>query len=381
MIVFLNAPHFYIRALGLERAPKAVIVVRARKVLDVNQLAMQAGAYEGMTINEAKAVLKKSPLGAEVGVQFIDHKLETFEAKSRVWLDRCTELSDVIEPVDQHQAYVDLSAHPKPLSLLPRLVEGFEYGIAQVKWLAKVAWRQKDGDHYAYEAPNFFLDSLPTACLPIEPAIAQRLDFLGYRTVGDVSRLGLKTLQAQFGNEAHHILSATLGRAGEPVQSMYPQGTIANRLCFESSVEDGQVLEHSLRKLSGRLGELMQRTEQQSSLIRVTLEFENGEQIQRERQCSKPIYSANGIISVAGQFLQIHQPVTALRIQLCELSKVDRKQNSLYVSRTESIDAVASSIKQVRKTFGTTVVRQGSEIPRTRRQELLRAWRNATGWS
>lgn len=382
MILFVHVPHFYIRSLGFERASRAVLVMRERTVLDFNRLAERAGAYVGMSLNEAKSVLRKSPLGAEVGVQFHEWKREDFVEAEKAWLDRCAEITDVIEPVDVHQAYLDLSAHPQPEALLASLPEGLEYGVARVKWLARVAWMTRDAQQFAYHSPRFFLDSLPTShLLPVESATRSQLEFLGYRTVGEVSRLSRTTLAAQFGKEAHLISAAAEGRAGEAVQPLYPRGAIAERCFFEAPVADREVLENSVRRIADRLGGLLQRSEKQSSRLRLSIELESGAAVVRERQCSKPIYSGYGIAFVAIPFLEISEPAVSLRIQLFDLEKADRKQGSLYISRTDSEDVVQSQLRQVQKTFGHDAVKQGRDIPLSRRQQLLRAWQHATGWS
>ena len=382
MIVFLHFPHFYVRALGLLNAERAVLVMRDRSVLDLNVLAEHAGAHVGMSINEAKAMIRKSPLGTKFGVQFIDFEQEKFLVSKRKWLDHCVGFSDVIEDVEMHQAYVDVSAHPDPCVLLPKLVSNLEYGCARTKWLAKSAWLQGDREDFAYHSPNFFLDSLPTALLtPVKPEMRGRLEFLGYRTAGEVAKVGLDTLRAQFGAESHIIYAAARGRGGEQVKARYPLGSISDRICFESPVDDLQILEHAVGQLSNRMGELLQRKEMQSSSIYIRLETESGNIIQRHRQCSKPIYNSRGISFYATPFLESDEPLVSVRLQLSDLAKVNRKQNSLYVSRTENEDTVKTTLQQVKKSFGSTVVRQGSEISLTRRQQLLRVWKHATGWS
>ncbi|MEZ0326211.1 MAG: hypothetical protein ACAH95_09910, partial [Fimbriimonas sp.] len=75
------------------------------------------------------------------------------------------------------------------------------------------------------------------------------------------------------------------------------------------------------------------------------------------------------------------KPVTSLRILLPNLRKANRKQQKLYVARTDSSDALKSAVGQVQKVYGGEVIKLGSEISLPRRQRVLRAWKDATGWA
>ena len=109
MIVYIHLPGFYVRSHQSERP---VVVVKSRKVLDANLRARRAGVEGRMPLSVAKSILAKNPLpDAPI---FIEWKEDEYDRAQRHWLDRCVEFSEVIEPAEQHSAYIDLSAHPHP---------------------------------------------------------------------------------------------------------------------------------------------------------------------------------------------------------------------------------------------------------------------------
>lgn len=379
-----------------------------------------------MPLTLAKTILSKEGGGAAI----LPWKAEDYEGRQEEWLGRCVRFSDVIEPVDQHEAFVDLSAHPRPESLLEKLLrelpEGTRYGVARAKWLARVACGAVSD--LAYHDPSAFLDELPTSLLePVSEESRFRLEFLGYRTAGEVALVPLETLKSQFDKEALVIWQAARGRAGEAVRALYPRAVLGERVCFESAVESREAIDAALDELARRVSEKLVDRDLQGSVLRLWVEGESfgglGERECRmgsqapepsrvrlrrtsdrnvrptavaltdvqaldntplspvEREFAKPMQSFASVRFALSLMCQPKEPVVSLRVQLPGLKAANRKQQRLYVARTDSQDTLEHAVGRVKKLYGEEVILRGSELKLPRRVMVLRAWKDATGWS
>src|SRR5579862_102271 len=136
--LFLRLQGFYARAL---RRPdgKSIVVHRDKRVLDVNVEASKKLVYCGMTLAEAKAILQEG--------SFVAWQEEPYRQAQSEWLDLCAEISDVVEPAEQHSAWIDLSSQPDAEALTSQLIRSIEErfglsayaGFGPSKWIARLA--------------------------------------------------------------------------------------------------------------------------------------------------------------------------------------------------------------------------------------------------
>jgi hypothetical protein len=185
----------------------------------------------------------------------------------------------------------------------------------------------------------------------------------------------------QFGKEALTIWQASRGRAGKAVQSLYPYASAADRFYFESPVESSDSIELAIAELAERLAEKLEAKDLQGSILRMWIGYEDEPEELVEREFAKPMQTAASIRFAAAMLFKTSKPVASLRLQLPNLRRANRKQQKLYVARTDSADALKGAVGQVQKVYGGDVIKLGSEIKLPRRQLVLRAWKDATGWA
>ena len=310
--------------------------------------------------------------------------------RRNAWLDICAEFSGIVEPLDQHIAAIDLRGHPNPLDVTEKLVRKLvsltqltiHYGMAPSVWLAQLAAYHNDLGE-AMRSPQSFLDKLPvTDLLPVSLHARNRLSFLGYRTIGEVAQLSLETLQTQFGEEAHLIKSAALGRHIQTVQPVYPLDAIQECLQFDGLVEDQETLDNGIQNLADRLGTRLTERAMQGAQLSIKVETE-GELICRERRFTKPIHHPLSALIAMRLLLQeaIQTPIIGLQAALTDLEKSRHRQQELEgLSHRIQRPNVASAIGYVKTVFGDQSVKLGSEIELPRRLRVLKEWQNATGW-
>lgn len=368
---------FYVRHLVGE-CERPLAIVREATVLDANPAARKRGVSVGMEARTARAVAHE--------IELVPWEAEPFVRAQERWLDLCAEFTGIIEPQDQHSAYLDLSGHPNPTDVAERLIRALvaqtglhvRYGAASSKWLAKLSTEVGDCA-VAIRDPKTFLADLPVSKLtPISPVHRERLSFMGYRAIHQVLEIPYEVLRAHFGPEAMRIVSAAKGEISQPVQALYPPDSLIESLIFEGSVESLETLELAFKDLAQRVGERLSAKALQGQEMELTVELEDGKTKRETRRFSKPISNARtALASLRLLFEAIAEPVCSLRVRMTNLQRVKEKQGALLgVGRSHDL----SAFQYVRSVFGDRAVQLASEVSVPRRVRVLREWKNATGW-
>lgn len=397
--LFISVPGIYCHSLQKGDpclALRPLVVHRDKFILDSNQAAKEQNVWRGMPLSEAKAILQDA--------QFVAWEEEPYREIQEAWLDLTCEISDVIEPCEQHSAWIDLSLQPDAETHAFKLVEQIRnhfglscrIGMAGTKWLAKLACETSVSisDRLMAEIalrepvvnPAAYLSPLKTSLLtPVPLEILTRLEFLGYRTIGEVARVPLNVLRGQFGDSAAHILSCARGGYFEPVSAQYPPNCVAERIAFEGLVEDLQVVDSALQELSGRVAKKLQSEDLQSKDLILTIETEEGKAVVR-RKFTKPICNYPSALASLRLILNSEKqekPLIGLRVKLEQVSPIKRVQQELTgrTPQTEKLNGIASAFQHVRTVFGDTSIQSGNEVVEPRRKQVLKAWKDATGWT
>lgn len=375
-ILYLRRPGFYARRFSGEGIGP-VVVHREKRVLDANGAALEKKVFRGMSLGEAKAILD--------GAQWIPWREEDYRESQDAWLDQCAIFSDGVEPEDQHSAWVDLSSHPDPVSLAHRLGEALddpEMGAGRSRWMAKLACDVGVG---LAGADGRYLRDVSTRWLaPVDPHYRDRLEFLGYRTVGEVARAPLAAMRDHFGDAATMILACAQGGWVDPVTPVYPRDSIAERIQFEGEIDDLPTLDRGLQELARLLAKRLIPNDLQSKRLVLDLDHEVGA-THLARNFTKPIAGYASALSSLRLMLSTppQTPVARLRARLENVKKVDRIQRELTgrTGEEERSRSAETAFQHVRTVFGDASVQVGGEIAIPRRARVLRAWKDATGWT
>lgn len=393
-ILFAELPGFYVREWELrdpERASAPLAVHREKRVIDLNDHAREAGLRHGMGIDEAKVLLQ--------GTGLILYEEEPYRNSQQRWLDVLCEFSSTVEPFQQDSSWADLSSHPDPLDIAQRIRESLSnqisltprMGMAGTKWLAQLcadvigdvqAKHWEPTVRQAIQRPECFLKQLPTSALtPICHQHRDRLKFLGYRSIGDVAEIPLRTLRGQFGDDAHRIRSAARGGCFEAVRPLYPPDSVSERMTFEGGLSDSTELLRALERIAQRLAKALSERESQAATVVVRIALEEGS-LERSRTFSSPIRTARQAFSALSRLVGTPEaPVHFLEVRLPSLKKAQERQSDLFAARTPGDDAaVERAVGRVRQVFGDGSVIHASEKYEPRRVRVLRAWSHATGW-
>lgn len=377
-IVWVELERFYVEA-----SQEPAIVVRDGVVLDANEVARKRGVRLGVTLRQVRSYLPECKVKP--------WEREPYERRQRAWLDLCTEFTGVIEPADQHAAWLDLSQHPNPVDVAERLIRTLAqktrlrvgYGAAPSKWLACLAARHDDCG-LALRDPAAFLARLPVGeLLPVAPEHRERLLFLGYYRIGDVAALPLRTLQEQFGEAALTIRSAAAGRLTQLPNALYPPDSIADGFVFDGAVDSSQAVDDACRTLAARIGERLQAKCVQTAKLRLKLERDDGRTERLARTFAKPMRCPRSVLSALRLLIApaLTAPVAALHAWLPDLERTRLTQPTFLNAAIDREQAKsAAAVHELRTVFGDGSVKLGSELALPRRVRVLREWKHATGW-
>lgn len=387
-ILFVDLPGFYVRVWEQRdpaRGDAPLAVHRDKRVLDLNPAAVTLGVRLGMRLDEAKLLLPSAGLVA--------YEEEPYRDAQTRWLESLCEFSSTVEPAEPHAAYADLTGHPDPYDLLPRIACNIgraaglapRLGLSSAKWVARRSIMAGNLTFMAedwVERPSMCLAALPVSLLdPIESSHRERLKFLGYRTIGAVAEIPLRTLKGQFGEAAMAIRSAANGRSSEPVHPRFPLDSVVIKRAYEGGLENLESVLFALESHAKACAFALSARSMMGAKLEIEIEHED-RVVSRRRTFSRPIRSAREALSALTRLVgEPSEPVLSLTIRMPSLVKSEERQAGLFVSRIPGDDISANrAVERVRGVFGDRSVLRASEIAVPRRVRVLRAWSHATGW-
>ncbi len=383
-ILFVELERFYVRALGVDDA-EPVLVMNSDRVLDATLAALARGIRIGMSLSEARAIMPEA--------KRVEYLATDYAAAREAWLDLLVEVGNAIEPLEPHQAWVDLGLHPDPnyvvQSLKERMtVQGYQakFGLSSVKWIAQVSAKYRPWNGEKHIEPHELLQTLPTKALtPVDPLHRERLEFLGYPTIGSVANAPIRVLKTQFGSAAFRIQEAAAGRLHEPVKAVYPEASISFERRFVDGLSNRLELDECLKVMAHRMSVRLAHDEKLGRHLVLVLEWEDGSLNTLRRQSPRALHSPSLILVSLGQML-LKQPFTQplVRVKLIMPYLARRKQGQMGILSTMDLNAKARELEPVifavGDRFGDRAIRPASSIPELRRKRVLRVWREATGW-
>ena len=387
-ILHLTLEGFFIRHVAQNRSGP-LAVVRNGIVLDINKEARARGMSVGMEKRTARSIVHEA--------EYIPWQEDKYEEAQRQWLDLCIDFTGIIEPEEQNSAFLDLSGHPSPIDVSEKLIRtlaqetGLQifYGSSCSKWIAKLASAVGDCGSAAIDPAQFLAPQPVSKLAPVSTEHRQRLNFLGYRTIGDILTIPQEILRQQFGPEGLFIAKAARGDFMDPPRAVYPKDSLIESLIFDGPVESLETVDLALKDLALRVATRLSSKSQQGQELEVSLETEDSQIHRQKRRFSKPIHNhpsalaslrliTNDLLTSSQSSALSPQPLTAIRLQMTNLKHNREKQKEL-IGHVHTNDA--SAFQHVRTVFGDSAVLLGGDIPVPRRVKVLREWKNAIGWS
>lgn len=394
-ILSLNLEGFYLGSLDLPNDGKAVVVHDGTAPLDVSPEALARGAKPTMSLKELKSLLREDG-------RFIQADKDALRAQAESWWDLCAECSDGVECPAPHRAYVDLSRHPQPERIAEELLRRIHQQmglrikacLAPSKWIADI-FAQPCAELALNEGLPCLplivnaaesLASLPTALLtPLDPALQERLVFLGCRRVGQIQNEPLPALMRHFGKEGAYIHQVAWGRWRDKLVPQHPPESLTVELPLGGATEDTQALHTALTQAAQKMALRLNSQDKTACALRLVWRGEDGQWHGVHRPLSKAIHASLSFLAALTRmqsdspppFAPVHVTVRAERL---EVRPSFQRTLLGETGKEERQAAILGALKNVKAMYGDGHVIPADQVNLPRRLRVLRAWRNAIGW-
>jgi DNA polymerase IV len=391
--------------LGLkpELAEKPLIILNHNRVLDVNPLAARMGVKLRSSRRHAYQLCPE-------GI-YLNYAEEDYRPAVAETLTACLNYTPIIEPVAENEFYLELAGPHSPpqviqelsLSLASGYCSGLSAGLGANKLLAKLVnmaisagriqpskvavgeaslgkyhWLNSTGQ----EEIDNFLQDLPIFYLwVLDKNSRERLNRLGFVSIGEVAQLDVQLLSREFGTQGGSIKESARGQDLSRVLALYPSKDISQEVKFPGGLADLIRLELAIKEigehLSGRL------ENQGCRKLSLELELEEGSKC-GSRSFSTPqnrVITFQEVLTGMLKGMELTQPVMSARIIAQDLRSIRGVQMSMF----EDPKALAGRDKQQQRKLNTLLDSLGKRFAPhnfslgkqehlSRREQMLKFW-------
>ncbi|MDA0638112.1 DNA polymerase IV [Nonomuraea sp. MCN248] len=225
-------------------------------------------------------------------------------------------ITPLVEPIASDEAFLDVGGARRRLGppaaiaariraeVLDRYGITCSVGVAGSKFIAKLASKQCKPDGLLVVPPGevvAFLHPLPVSALwGVGERTEQALVRLGIRTVGDLARVPVTTLQRELGPAAGgHLAALAWGRDERRVSPHVPDKSIGNEETFAADIDDPEIIRRELLRLSERVAARMRKGGHVGRTVSVKLRRADFSTISRSRTLPEPTDVAQEIYATA----------------------------------------------------------------------------------
>ncbi|MDH4208634.1 MAG: hypothetical protein OEV76_07155 [Anaerolineae bacterium] len=337
------------------------------KVYEASPQALEQSVRVGMSLRQAEELCPQAI--------FLPLSEGRYTAAFQELLLALEPFSPLIEPHGLGGAYLEVSGlerlHGPDERLGRSIVEAVQettrlpprVGIARGKFPARMAAQEgsRDVQVIAPGKERRFLQELPVTLLPIDEEKRGRLHLLGIRTMGQFASLPVSAVLAQFGLEGRLAHQLAQGRDSSKVCDGRPQGPQELEYRFEDPVEGIQVLHLAASQLSEELLGRLNSRGQVCGRVRVTLEYDTGQEEEGHVDLSEPSSEQHKIGLVLERLISsfhYEDRISALRLSLEQLSPGKGHQLSLFPTRTLRQRRIDRALSNIVGKYGTRCLLQ-----------------------
>jgi DNA polymerase-4/protein ImuB len=341
----LTVPNFRI-ALERRRAPQYARCPLAigepppgeNTILDCSPEASALGVRTGMPLRDARTLAPDLVLLPPDPVFYA----RSFDAI----LDALEDVEPYIEPGDDSTIYAALdpaAGNDAQLAAVERLVAAVRQtagiianaGAGEGQFVARCA-ALTPGTGVATVVRQYdeaeFVASLNASLLPVPYETQRKLALYGLRTIGDIARLPLGALQAQFGRQGVHLFELSRGIDHTPFRPRERKMPIVAMLAMPAPTVNAAALLIAARQLIGRLLHRPVLRYRHVRRLRLRFSLLDGGSWERTLTLRDPLAGEDGIFFVLKKViepLQLSGPVEEMSLEFIGLTSETGKQRSL----------------------------------------------------
>lgn len=303
------------------------------------------------------------------------------------------EFTPEIEPLALDEAFLDITGSERlfggPLSLATQLKRRVfsrtelivTVAVAPNKLVAKIACTLAKPDGLCIVAPHevrALLEPLPVRRLwGVGPVLAEKLQSLGLKTLGDLSRYDTRQLTRELGERAPELQALAAGHDSRPVVSERAAKSIGEESTFDHNTSDRQVLSAAITAHADEVARRLRRTGSVGHTI--TLKIKLGEA--RTRRAARvpgqtddePVYPVltraktlrvptddGGAIRDVALLLwdaaKIGEPVRLLGVSVSQLVPSQPSQLELFAETGRPRRQLGVALDAIRERFGRDAI-------------------------
>jgi DNA polymerase IV len=300
-------------------------------------------------------------------------------------------ITPLVEPIASDEAFLDVGGArrrvgpPARIAALIRAQVRERYGItcsvgvASSKFVAKLASKQCKPDGLLVVPADevvAFLHPLPVSALwGVGERTEQALVRLGIRTVADLARVPVTTLQRELGAAVGaHLSALAWGRDERAVTGHTPDRSVGNEETFAADVDDPEVIKRELLRLAERVAARMRESGHVGRTVSVKLRRADFSTITRSRTLREPtdvaqeIYSTACELFLAAGLERVRLRLVGVRMENLSPAGSASRQLSLGARETGWREAEQAMDRAIRR-FGPDAVLPASLV-RARLDEM-----------
>ena len=349
-------------------AEQPLVVYERNHVIDASSDAV--GICGGIPLRHAKAVC---PHAAFVEQNYVLYR-ELFGAM----LDALESLAPYVEPSELGCAYADVLGlhghYEDEFTLAGAMVEAVRdatgllasVGIGSSKFVARAAASSASPGDAGIVPPSRekeFLQDKHISLLPFGIDVAQRLDLLALRTLGDVAALPQPAIEAQFRRIGRRLWELANGIDREPLRPRKHQEELRERLSFDAPVVATEALMMASRQILTRLlRRLRGRTARRMHVQLLADERIVWERLETFREPTGDERRIILILRTRLSLLELPQAVDTIVITLTGIGQETAKQAKLFTDTQQSLNQIGEAIRQLRARYDRPMVYRIAEV-------------------
>lgn len=214
-------------------------------------------------------------------------------------------ITPLVEPLSLDEAFLDVAGAGRRLGRPAEIARQIRaqvsaqqgitcsVGVASTKFVAKLASAHCKPDGLLVvpaDGVEEFLHPLPVAALwGVGERTEETLTRLGLRTVGQLAKVPLSTLQRELGNAVgSHLHELAWGRDPREVVPHTPDKSIGAEETFDTDIDDPEIIRRELLRLAGKVGARLRASGNAGRTVSVKLRMANFKTITRARTLREP---------------------------------------------------------------------------------------------
>ncbi|MEV4162912.1 DNA polymerase IV [Nonomuraea dietziae] len=339
-------------------------------VLSATYEARQYGVYSAMPMSRARRMCPQAVI--------IPPSHGKYSEVSKGVMEIFHSITPLVEPIASDEAFLDVAGARRRLGspadiaariraeVLDRFGITCSVGVASSKFVAKLASKQCKPDGLLVVPADKvvdFLHPLPVSALwGVGERTEQALVRLGIRSVGDLARVPLTTLQRELGHAAGtHLAALAWGRDERPVTAHVPDKSIGAEETFAADVDDPEVIKRELLRLSERVAARVRAGGHVGRTVSVKLRRADFSTITRSRTLREPTDVAQEIYATACELFaaagleRVRLRLVGVRMENLKPAESASHQLSLGEKETGWREAERAMDKAIRR-FGPDAV-------------------------